>query len=106
MGAVYPRNLESFARCFTDQGARFEVHFEKNRGFHGDDAKPFEASLGAGRWTTRDLADADMTRVVALSAEKMSVRKIAEETGIAKSRVSRMQVKAREAGLLPSGGNP
>ena len=90
----------------ADQGARFEVHFEKNRGFHGDDAKPFEASLGAGRWTTRDLADADMTRVVALSAEKMSVREIAEETGIAKSRVSRMQVKAREAGLLPSGGNP
>ena len=89
----------------ADQGARFEVHFEKNRGFHGDDAKPFEASLGAMGWTTRDLADADMARVVVLSAENMSVREIAQETGIPKSRVSRLQVKAREAGLLPSGGN-
>ena len=89
----------------ADQGARFEVHFEKNRGFHGDAAKPFEASLGAMGWTTRDLADADMARVVVLSAENMSVREIAQKTGIPKSRVSRLQVQAREAGLLPSGGN-
>src|ERR1700704_5475076 len=26
-----------------DQGARFEVHFEKARGFHGQAAQPFEA---------------------------------------------------------------
>jgi hypothetical protein len=26
-------------------GARFEVHFEKARGFDGDDAQPFEATL-------------------------------------------------------------
>jgi hypothetical protein len=25
------------------QGARFEVHFEKTRGFHGQEARPFEA---------------------------------------------------------------
>ena len=25
-----------------DQGARFELHYEKSRGFYGNDAKPFE----------------------------------------------------------------
>ena len=74
-----------------DEGARFEVHFEKNRGFHGDEAKPFEAKLTARGWTTRDLADADVARIMALMADGRSVREIANELGMAKSTVSRMQ---------------
>lgn len=89
----------------ADQGARFELHFEKNRGFHGDDAKPFEAALGAGGWTMRDLADVDMARVVLLTGDGMSVRNIAEETGFPRSTVSRLQKKAREAGLLGEAGH-
>lgn len=89
----------------ADQGARFEVHFEKNRGFHGDDARPFEAALGAGGWTMRDLADADMARVVVLTGEGMSAREIAKEIGFSKSRVQRLQDKAREAGLIESSGH-
>ncbi len=88
-----------------NEGARFAIHFEKNRGFHGDDAKPFEAALGAAGWTTRDLADADMARVVALLAEGMSEREIATETGFSKSRVGRLKTKAKEAGLTGAGGN-
>ena len=88
-----------------DQGARFEVHFAKNRHFHGDDAKAFEAALGTGGWTMRDLADADMARVVAMTNEDMSVREIAQETGWSRSRVSRLQARAREAGLMGSAGN-
>ncbi|HUN01032.1 MAG TPA: AAA family ATPase [Halothiobacillus sp.] len=84
----------------ADQGARFEVHFEKNRGFYGDDAKPFEAALGATGWTLRDIADADMARVVALSDDGFSVRDIASEMNITPSRVGRIQKKAREAGKL------
>jgi AAA domain len=38
-----------------DQGARFELHFEKSRGFHGPDAESFEARYdlhdGAALWT-------------------------------------------------------
>lgn len=85
------------------EGARFELHFEKSRGFHGDDAKPFEASLSGAEWTTRDLAQADMNRVAQLTAEGLSVRDIAEELGFTKSRVSRLQVKAREAGDVTRG---
>jgi hypothetical protein len=83
-----------------DQGARFEVHFEKNRGFYGEDAKPFEAALGAAGWVTRDIADVDMARVIALSEDDFSVRDIAKELDITPSRVSRIQKKAREAGKL------
>lgn len=89
----------------ADQGARFEVHFEKNRGFHGDDAKPFEAALGAGGWTMRDLADADMARVVVLTGEGMSARDIAKETGFSTSRVQRLREKARKARLMEAVGH-
>ena len=89
------------------EGARFGVHFEKSRGFHGDDAKPFEAALGINGWTTRDLADADMARVVALAGDGLTTREIANELGAgwSKSRVQRMQAKARTLGLMDGAGN-
>jgi AAA domain/Homeodomain-like domain len=87
-----------------DQGARFELHFEKSRGFYGDDAKPFEAAFGADGWTTRDLQDADLARIVALAGDGLSVREIAEETGISKSRVSRLQQRARSQGSMGGTG--
>ena len=87
-----------------DEGARFEVHFEKSRGFHGDDAMPFEASLTAGAaWLTRDLADADVARVMALTAECASARDIAAELGMSKSKVARLQAKGREMAAAPAG---
>ena len=87
-----------------DEGARFEAHFEKSRGFHGDDAMPFEASLTAGAaWLTRDLADADVARVLALTAEGASARDIAAELGMSKSKVARLQVEGREMAAAPAG---
>lgn len=83
-----------------DQGARFQIHYEKSRGFYGEAAAPFEAALGADGWSTRDLADADMERVIALTEDGLTVREIAAETGMSASRVNRMQAKAREAGKL------
>ncbi len=86
------------------EGARFEVHFEKARGIVGDEAKPFEARLevvdGAALWSTRDLEDAEIARAVALYAEDMSVRDVASEMGISKSKAQRLRAKADEAGLL------
>jgi KaiC/GvpD/RAD55 family RecA-like ATPase len=84
----------------ADQGARFEIHFEKNRGFHGDDAKPFEAALGPAGWTMRDIADAEMARVIALTEDKFTIRDIAKELELTASSVSRIQMKARAAGKL------
>lgn len=88
----------------TDDGARFHVHYEKARGFFGDDAKPFEAKLVTVddelTWATADLQEVDMQRVIDLSNEGMTTREIADETGFSKSRVNRLQQKAREGGLL------
>lgn len=78
-------------------GARFEVHFEKARGFFGDDAKPFEAKLekpgGSIEWTTRDVDDSKMAQVEALSEEGLTVREIGNELGISKSAAQRLKTK-------------
>jgi putative DNA primase/helicase len=81
-------------------GARFEVHLEKARGVHGDAAKPFEAHLvtrdGAAVWSTRDIEDVNHARVKALLDEELSVRVIAEETGIPKSTVHRLKKRIKQ----------
>jgi putative DNA primase/helicase len=85
-----------------DQGCRFEVALEKARGIAGGDAaKGFEASLemrdGAARWATRDIADVELTRATGLFAEGLSVRDVAEEMGISKSKAHRLR-KLADAG--------
>jgi len=84
----------------ASEGARFEVHIEKGRGLTGDAAKPFEAKLtadpdGKPIWTIHEIADVQKARVEALVADGLSVRDIAEETGIPKSTVHRIK-KAME----------
>jgi putative DNA primase/helicase len=89
------------------EGARFEVHLEKARGVHGDDAKSFEARLdirdGAAVWAVRELVDSDIGRVVAGLQDGRTVRNIAAETGISKSRVQRLKTQAEAAGLVGDG---
>ena len=84
------------------EGARFEVHIEKGRGIHGEAAKPFEAMLtvraGSAIWTTRDIEDVHLARVKALSDDGLSVRDIAVETGISKSKVQRLKKKIEADG--------
>jgi putative DNA primase/helicase len=79
------------------EGAKFEIRIEKGRALHGDDAKPFEARLevrdGACLWSVRDIEEVNTTRVAKLHEEGLSVRDIAEETGIPKSSVQRMLKK-------------
>jgi putative DNA primase/helicase len=87
-----------------DQGARFEVHFEKHRGFHGVDAEPFEARYeerdGAAIWTRATIADVELKRVADAIREGMSIREAANELGMNKSKVERLKAKAKEQGLL------
>jgi putative DNA primase/helicase len=80
-----------------EEGTRFEVHIEKGRGVLGDDAKPFEAKLetirGAAVWTMREIEDVNLARVKALLDDELSVREIADETGIPRSTVQRLKKK-------------
>ncbi len=72
------------------EGARFEVHFTKQRGFFGPEAEPFEARLVDNQWLTGDIfRDDSGASLKAMQVQGLSVRQIAERTGISKSTVSR-----------------
>lgn len=86
-------------------GARFEVHLTKARGIFGDQAEAFEAKLetdesGNAIWVCSDLEDGDeedKQNVLKLSEEGKSVREVAKELSISKSRVGRLLQKAKAA---------
>jgi hypothetical protein len=74
----------------ADQGCRFELRFEKSRGFHGDDAEPFEARLIGNQWAMSDIkAGDDLDTLKALRAQGLSIRDIADRVGLGKSTVAR-----------------
>lgn len=74
----------------ASQGARFEVHFTKSRGFWGEDAEPFEARLADGQWLVSPIAaDNSAETIRKLKASGMTIREIAERVGMSKSSVER-----------------
>ena len=85
----------------ANDGLRCEVHFEKCRGFLGEDAKPFELKLqtdtsGAAVWTMRTLEDSLAERAAMLYEDGLSVREVAKELGVSKSQVHRLLKKGRK----------
>jgi DNA-binding CsgD family transcriptional regulator len=84
------------------QGARFEVHVEKARGFYGDDAKSFDAQLttdeqGAMVWTMTDLEGRTEDRIIELAEDGMKPNDIAAELNCGRATVYR---HLRRAGLI------
>ncbi len=73
-----------------EQGSRFEVHFEKARSVHGEDARPFQAHLVDGTWIKSEIVDEEEEEVLRLKAEGRSIRDIAAKIGVSKSAVGRM----------------
>jgi len=91
------------------QGAVFELHFEKSRGFAGADARPFEAALvtddqGGLDWIVKGLDESTLDKVVALSREGLNASEIAKELDLHKSTISRTLKKAKAQGLIEDGG--
>jgi putative DNA primase/helicase len=92
-----------------EDGARFEVHLEKSRGFSGDAGRPFEARLvptpdGQGlTWTARDVAPSHLDEAVALFRSGATVRDAAARLGVSKSNAGRLRRQAEEDGLLDAG---
>ena len=67
------------------EGARFEIHFDKARGLHGDAVEPIEAQLetdmvGVARWQWRQVQESLVSRVAALLNEGLSTPKMAERS--------------------------
>lgn len=86
-----------------EQGAVFEIHFEKSRGFTGEDAQPLEASMeidprGRQVWCHRSLESSTYDRCCDLANEGLKNQEIVIELGINKSNVSRHVRRGKENG--------
>ena len=90
----------------SDQGAKFEVVFEKTRHFAGEDAASFQVELceledGLWDWKVSNLEiDSLLMKVVDLLKEGRTLKEIQEKTGLSKSQVETKKKKAKEQGLL------
>jgi putative DNA primase/helicase len=94
-----------------EQGARFEIHYEKLR-HRADGAAPFEATVrpfvsengvSALTWTNRDLLPPMLTRAAALFADEHTVREVAAILRVSRSVAGRLRQRALEEGLLEAG---
>lgn len=87
----------------TRQGARVEVHFEKARGFSGDEASPFEARLnteGGYRWQWQARQAGLDEQVLLLQQQGLKQGAIAGMLGKDKSTISRAVTRLRQAGKI------
>lgn len=81
----------------SKEGARFEIHFEKSRGFVGEDAESFEVKLelnnGKTIWICDKINSQESRRaeeIMQLYEDGISQRKIAEIVGTSLSKVNRV----------------
>lgn len=103
------------ADYLPDQGARFEVHFEKARALYGEDVTSFEAKLetmpdGKQAWTTRTVSDASDEQIIEMAGLGLSTREIGAELGVNHSTVvralKRLQSEGRYTPKPRKGGKP
>jgi hypothetical protein len=92
-----------------EQGARFEIHFEKLRNrAEGPGALPFEASIQSVTndeseaicWKHQDIKPRLLNQAAELFAEGMTVREVAEALRISKSEAGRLRIRAFNDVLL------
>jgi putative DNA primase/helicase len=95
-----------------EQGARFEVHFEKLRHrIEGDGAISFEANLesfvtdqGEGvRWSSRERSPPVLKQVAELFQDGLTVREVAAALKMSKTEAGRLRLRALGEGLLVAG---
>jgi putative DNA primase/helicase len=92
-----------------EQGARFEVHFEKLRNrVDGIGAVPFEAmveSVGSGiRWSSSDLKPPLLMQAAELFGDGLTVREVASALRISKSEAGRLRLRALADGIFSEDG--
>jgi putative DNA primase/helicase len=89
-----------------NDGARFEVHFEKSRGFCGEATDPFEARLitdsnGSLSWNCKKIDGRDLELVVSLYKDGMTKqRDLEKETGISLGKINGLIKQAKAEKLI------
>jgi len=100
-------NLKKPSDYIQSQGTRFEIHFEKARGFSGDGAKPFEVQLSIDdnetSWDSCDLEESNYEKAISLFNNGLMQKEVADELGLNKSTVSRYWKRAVNEGRCQSG---
>ena len=90
----------------ADQGARFEVVFEKTRHFAGKEAMPFQVELRESsdslwHWHIDQVQiDPEVLNVAELSKKGHTIKEIAEQTGLTKAKVEGRMKRARDLELI------
>jgi hypothetical protein len=90
----------------SEEGASFQVHFEKAREFAGNAAASFQVKLievekGVLKWHVTDLDnDSTILEVAQLANEGLTIAKIQEKTRLSKSQVETRLKKAKKKGLI------
>jgi hypothetical protein len=92
----------------ADQGACFEVSFEKTRHFAGSDAAPFKVQLveqtdGLWNWEIGETSsdeDLEVTAVAKAANEGLTIQEIRQRTGLTKSQVETRKDKPKKRGLI------
>jgi len=96
----------------AEQGARFEVHFEKARALFGQDVVPVEARLetqpdGRQAWTAKTVEAMQDAQMIELAQLGLSQADIARELGCHRSTVLRALRKAEAEGrYVPATNKP
>jgi putative DNA primase/helicase len=83
------------------EGARFELHFDKSRGFYGADAEPLEVQLetdahGAQLWTMKQMQDVRAAQIIEARESGMGYREIENQLGIKRSTAQRLAKKGKK----------
>ena len=85
------------------EGAKFEVHFDKTRGFSGAQAEQiglqYKSDQNASSWLDFEVTDDRELAVMNLLSSGMKQQDIAEQLGISQSQVSKIIGRARSRGL-------
>jgi hypothetical protein len=86
----------------ANEGLQAELHFEKNRHFHGKDAEAFEVEFRAGSdgvclWVTRDLETSGYEKAAVLFAEGCDALAVKEELDLSRATAFRYQKQYRES---------
>jgi len=88
-----------------EDGANFQIHFDKSRGFYGADAAPMEVRMvtddqGCEKWERSTSLDSTYEKIVELAMQGIKQVEIAEKLGVNKSTVSKYMKTARAEGRL------
>ena len=89
------------------EGASFEIHFEKARGFYGEEAESFKARLhtyadDGMQWETAPITATNFDKIVEMTQQGRRQQDIAKTLNIHKSNVSRHVARAKQEGKLRS----